>query len=449
MIASRHFRRGNSCLLLLSMLVILILHGCATTTYRQGVNHLNNEEYEEAINSLRQAEQENPEDYQIKRELGVALFKAELYDEAITKLKEARALKENDGKTVFYLGLSYEAKDDLAAAIHEYKNYRDLSRSGGFKKEISKRIAQLNNEKISREINQAISREEALDVEGIPDNTVAVLYFKNLSESRELDPLQKGLAQMLITDLAKANDLTVVERIKLQKLLEELEFGSTGLVEQSTAPRVGKLIGVRKLVNGGFTDLTEDNVRIDASLAETATTEVSQVDEVTGKLEAIFQLEKDLAFKIIDDLGITLSKEERQAIEKIPTESLLAFMAYSRGLDYEDRGMYNEAKAEYQKAVELDPNFDLAKEAAQEIEIAESAASAPPVELAELEQEFRTERESLTNPAQISRLIYTSMAAQTGQTPNGDNDTHTLQESLGTDSAVPPTVKVPIRVALP
>lgn len=449
MMESRRFPQGLTTLLLLILLAILMLNGCATTTYRQGVNHLKNDEYQEAINLLNQAEQESPEDYKIKRDLGVAFFKTEQYDQAIAKLNEAKALKANDGKTVFYLGLSYEAKGELAAAINEYKNYRNLSKAGGFKKEISKRIAQLSNEKISQEINQAISQEEALDVEAIPENTVAVLYFKNMSESKDLDPLQKGLAQMLITDLSKANDLTVVERIKLQKLLEELELGSTALVEQSTAPRVGKLIGARKLVNGGFTDLAEENVRIDASLAETATTEISQVDEVTGKLDAIFKLEKNLAFRIIDDLGITLSQEEREAIEKIPTESLLAFMAYSKGLDYEDRGMFDEAKAEYQKAVELDPNFELAKEAVQQVEIAASAASAPPVDFTELEQEFSAQRETPTNPAQISRLIYTSLAAQTGQTPNGDNDTHTLQESLGTDSAVPPTVKVPIRVALP
>jgi hypothetical protein len=74
-------------------------------------------------------------------------------------------------------------------------------------------------------------------------------------------------------------------------------------------------------------------------------------------MERIFQLEKDLVFEIINQMGISLTQEERDAIEIIPTENLLAFMAYCRGLDYEDRGLYNRAVEEYRTAVNLDPQF--------------------------------------------------------------------------------------------
>jgi hypothetical protein len=77
-------------------------------------------------------------------------------------------------------------------------------------------------------------------------------------------------------------------------------------------------------------------------------------------LEQFFALEKQLVFAIIDNLGISLSAEERDAIAKVPTESYLAFLAYSRGLDYQSRGMSQAAKQEFQKATEIDKTFDLA-----------------------------------------------------------------------------------------
>lgn len=71
-------------------------------------------------------------------------------------------------------------------------------------------------------------------------NTVAVLYFENKTGKSELDPLQKGLALMLITDLFTVKGLQVVERVKLQALVEEMGFGTSGLVEAGNAPRVDR-----------------------------------------------------------------------------------------------------------------------------------------------------------------------------------------------------------------
>ena len=81
-------------------------------------------------------------------------------------------------------------------------------------------------------------------------NTLAVLYFRNRSGLEELDPVRKGLALMLITDLSMVKDLQVVERVRLQALAEELGLGSSGIVEPDTGPRVGRLLGARWLVGG-------------------------------------------------------------------------------------------------------------------------------------------------------------------------------------------------------
>ncbi len=428
----------------------IILSACAGGPYQQGVNHLKKSEFDQAIGLLQQAEVEKPQDERIKRDLGVAYYKVRRFDEAIEKLQQADTLHAGDGKTIFYLGLAYEKQGTLDKAIDAYKSYVKLSRSKDFRLGISIRIKQLTHQQVRQAVAEALAQEQSIQVDAIPTNSVAVLYFQNLSSSPELDPLKKGLSQMLITDLAKAKQLTVVERLRLQTLLQELKLGTTGMVEAGSAPRVGKLIGAGKLVHGGFTDLQDENLRIDASLAEAASNERSDLEEITGKLNSIFQLEKDLAFKIIDELGVTLTQEEREAIQKIETESLLALIAYSRGLDFEDRAMFSEAKTEYQKAVQIDPGFGLAKQSLTDVDIAQKAAAAPATSTSELETEFESEAGDASGSAKASRLVNSSFAAQTGQVPQGDNDTREpLQEATGSDNATLNNAVVPIRVPLP
>ncbi len=197
-------------------------------------------------------------------------------------------------------------------------------------------------------------------------------------------------------------------------------------------------------------DLADKNIRIDASLALTGTSEVEPLTEVEGELEGIFKIQKELVFKIIDEMGVHLTKSEREEIQKIPTESLLAFMAYSRGLDFEDKGLYLQAKTEFQKALALDPNFGMAKQNLSRAETASSGSTAK-ADIGQLEKEFDN---MFSDPVKrentISRLVSTSFAAQTGTSPQGDNDTREpTQEVSDSDQVVPASVKVPIRIALP
>ncbi|MFQ5770121.1 MAG: hypothetical protein ACE5HX_06270, partial [bacterium] len=105
---------------------------------------------------------------------------------------------------------------------------------------------------------------------------------------------------------------------------------------------------------------------------------------------------------------------------------------------------------EYEKAVSLDSKFDLAQESLDDVEIAQSAATEPKVEPANLESEFETTSDGMENLTKSSRLLNTSIAALTGQTPQGDNDTRKpVQEGTGNDNATPTTAIIPIRIPLP
>ncbi len=434
----------NKINLVLLCVLTVVLSSCAGSHYGSSSNA------KVEIKQLLTAEQLNPHDYAVKRDLGTGYYKAGDYDKALDKLMEARVMNPGDAKTIFYIGMSYEKKDMPNDAIKYYRSYNTLSDSRSFKNKISRRIFQLSNAQVTRAVARAVTMEKAIDVTTIPSNTVAVLDFENLTKSDKLNPLSKGLAQMLITDLAKAKELKVVERHQLNTLLKELELVESGLVDKESAPRVGKLLGARKLVKGGFMDLADKNIRIDASLTQTGTSETDQLTEVEGELEGIFKMQKELVFKIIDEMGVHLTKSEREAIQKVPTESLLAFMAYSRGLDFEDKGLYLQAKTQYQEALSLDPGFDMAQQNLNQAETAGSVSSAK-ADIGQLEKEFDDKfSDPVRNESTISRLVSTSFAAQTGTSPQGDNDTREpTQEATDSDKVLPPTIRVPIRIVLP
>lgn len=82
--------------------------------------------------------------------------------------------------------------------------------------------------------------------------TVAVGYFDNTSGQADWQPLSKGLADMLITDLAGTEGLVVVERERLQQVVDEIKLGATKFIEPATAQKLGKGPGATHMLIGGF-----------------------------------------------------------------------------------------------------------------------------------------------------------------------------------------------------
>ena len=70
---------------------------------------------------------------------------------------------------------------------------------------------------------------------------------------------------------------------------------------------------------------------------------------------------------LIEEMGIELSDEERDRIQELPTENMLAFIAYSKGIDLEDKGEYKAAEAAFEEAVRLDPQFETAQESVERV----------------------------------------------------------------------------------
>ena len=87
--------------------------------------------------------------------------------------------------------------------------------------------------------------------------TLAVLYFENnsLAKRDEMEPLRKGLADMFITEFSKIDQFKVVERSRLEQLIQEMQLGQSGMLDSRTAQQVGKLLGAQNLVFGSYMNM--------------------------------------------------------------------------------------------------------------------------------------------------------------------------------------------------
>ncbi len=420
------------------LFIIQFLTGCSITLYDEALNYADNGNYDQAIAKFKQALIAEPQNPDIQRELGIAFYKSKDFANAISSLNNALQLNSNDGTSIFYLGLSYESVPDYDNALKYYKNYIIGGYSSGNNVEIIEgRIQWIANKKIEEDVKKALLVENEIKADTIQANSLAVLYFQNIGNNKALDPLQKGLTEMLITDLSKVKDLRVVERVKLQKLLDEIGLGQSGLVAENTAPRVGKIFGVNKLVKGTFLDFDSTNFRMGVGMIGTKTGSYQDLTNVSGSLEDLFKLEKELTFSVVDEMGIKLTDEEREAIQIIPTESYLAFVAYSKGLDLEDQGRYNEAAEQYREAFSIDPFFNAAEQKYQQVEIIDNAK-----DVGNVEQQIQSSTAQYSQST-MERLIESNYQL-TGETVTGRDD-----HNPTTSSDFGRGVRVDIEIVIP
>ena len=214
---------------------------------------------------------------------------------------------------------------------------------------------------------KVLAEEKTLQV--LPDrNTLGILYFQNKTEQPGLDPLQKGLALMLTTDLSNVKSLQILERIKLQALVEEMGLGVSGLVDPDTAPRVGKLLGAQWIVGGDILKIQTARLEILSNLLDIPGQTIVGQPKVNGDLSDFFRMEKDLLVDLTKLLRIKLTPKEESDLMKPFSTNMEALFSLFRGIDASDRGEYEKAAGFYEKALREDPNIRVAPDALKELQ---------------------------------------------------------------------------------
>ncbi len=340
-------------------LILSLCVGCSAGFYGKGRKLTEEGRYDQAIEAFYEEIARFPERSEAWRELGVAAYGMGDLTKAEDALKQANGIKP-DARTQLYLGLVYEKQGMADKAIGAYGTALSLDPGGKTGNVIRAHLDQLVSRKVKAEVDLALENEETIDVGEIPDNTIAVVRFDNSHLNAELAPIAHGIAEFTAVDLAKVNALRVVDRLKIDLILDELELSASGAVDPTTAPRLGKLLGTKHLVGGAIMDMGETGIRLNGLLVNTDDSSSAWTDPAEGKLDQIFRVQKDFVFSIIDDLEISLTAEERDAISEVPTESYLAFLAYCRGLDFQQRGFQRDAQASFNQAIQFDGGFGAA-----------------------------------------------------------------------------------------
>jgi tetratricopeptide (TPR) repeat protein len=405
----------------------------------------------DALAKLQRAQTANPSSVAANRELGKWYYDHGRFAEARVPLEQARKLDPKDGPSALYSGLAAEKTNDYTAAKNAYNSYLVVGRSPSVKKDIRARLLVVTREEAKAAAKVAIAQEARIaQVPGSP-TTVAVLPFRVSAVDQSLMPLERGLADLVITDLGKVKRLTVVERDRIQAIADEVALGRSGQVDAATAVREGKLIQAGRVVQGTLQNSTGTSIQMGEQVFETQNAGVvGSGFNRQGDLNAIFDLEKAVVRQVFADLNVQLTPAEQQDVDRRPTQNLQAFLAYSRGLVAEDAGRMDEAARYFENARSLDPGFGAALQRAQ------SAASST----SKLENTARNSGEAATgggpaisttlnsvvgdvNPTTTNSVASTTTAAPPAPPAN------TASQATGTDQPAPKTGQVTVTIHKP
>ena len=188
----------------------------------------------------------------------------------------------------------------------------------------------------------------------LPEKSIAVLPFENLSEEKSNAYFTAGIQDEILTRLSKIAALKVIART------------STALyaTNPQDVRQIARELGVANLVEGSV-QMAGDQVRIHVQLIDARSDSSLWADTFDRKLTDIFSVESEVAKAIADQLQAKLTGREEKIIAARPTENSQAYDAYLRGLAYNLKTANSAANSRgaqmyLREAVRLDPQFALA-----------------------------------------------------------------------------------------
>ena len=353
--------------MLRAVAVALILVGLLSACAPVAEVHVSPEDLARATDRARADLVRRPNDARAMRDLGALLAQGGRNGEATGYLERAYEAAPNDPKTLYYLGLLREAEGERDAAAALYGRYTNVSKRSPFQPLLEGRYRWLARERLRDEMQALVVREDSVTTGEASPRTVAVFPFAYLGSEPRFEPLGRGLGEMVTVDLAGLRALQVVERARLQTLLDELALSESEAFDQASAPRVGRLLRAGRVIGGQF-DVSENTLRIDAALWAWEAEPLPELATRADALDRLFALKREVVLALVEELGVPLTAEERAHLDEVPTRNLQAFLSYARGLQEQDAGRFDAAAAQFRQATKLDPGFTQAAVRARQAE---------------------------------------------------------------------------------
>lgn len=205
--------------------------------------------------------------------------------------------------------------------------------------------------------NLASSAPEGSQSQNIPEKSIAVLPFDNLSSDKENAYFAEGIQDEILTDLAKVADLKVISRTSV---MQYRDAAARNLRE------IGQQLGVAHVLEGSV-QRAGNEVRVNTQLINAHTDAHEWAEKYDRPINHVFAIQTEIANAIVQQLQAHLSPSEKAAIAEAPTKDLVAFDLFRRARILDDEvndpgsgpGLF-QGLSLLEEAVRRDPNFYLA-----------------------------------------------------------------------------------------
>src|SRR5437762_7067606 len=188
----------------------------------------------------------------------------------------------------------------------------------------------------------------------VPEKSIAVLPFQNLSEEKANAFFADGVQDEILSDLAKVADLKVISRTSVMLY----KAGNARNLRE-----IGQQLGVAHVLEGNV-QRAGGKVRVNAQLVDTRTDKHLWGQTYDRDLADVFAIQSEIAEKIADQLEAKISPREKAAVEAQPTKDLAAYDLYVHATALIDKAAQwkdcFQAVDLLNQAVARDPGFLLA-----------------------------------------------------------------------------------------
>jgi tetratricopeptide (TPR) repeat protein len=176
----------------------------------------------------------------------------------------------------------------------------------------------------------------------------------------------RAVMAMIAVDLARVPSVTVLEREKVEALVQERKLADSGLVNPASMAAQGRLLGAGTVIAGsvfnapGNAGPGSGAYKISSAVSDVGQGRVVGVQEAEGAQAEFFVLQKRLVYGILEALQVTNVPD---SVHRVHTRSWEAYAQFARGLGLLSQDRFDEARKAFSAALVADPGFALAQEA--------------------------------------------------------------------------------------
>jgi TolB-like protein len=195
----------------------------------------------------------------------------------------------------------------------------------------------------------APARAEAGTVSTIPQKSIAVLPFDNLSEEKGNAYFAEGIQDEILTRLAKVADLKVISRTSVMPYRGK----------QQSVREIGKALGVSAILEGSVRK-SASRVRVTGQLIDATLGNHLWAERYDRELSDIFELQDEITTRVIGSVSPQILLAEAARVRRKPPQSIHAWDLVMQALPHMWRMTtedHRRAQDLLLEALTLDPDY--------------------------------------------------------------------------------------------